>query len=446
MGFAPGPATTMSLKLRLPSEVEFGIAGGKMGGGPVGPVPSGVESGSSRKPTEPATVEEQKPIEPEPEITAVEKPKPSKTPRPRPRPKPPQPAPDAGKRQTVDGGIDGIKSDAAVPGAPGGGAAFAGEGGLYGQGSGGLYGGMFGTGDGPAGAHLALRLDMKRIRESALVLEVGPLLEVIPGWKRVLGGSGFEPLDHFQRVFVASPNLERSRIVIAARHRRGNRAVRSAADRLARKSGKPVAWSQREGIPTAPWRSRDRTARIVSLTGTDHFLLSRPQDLPRVLSVARALARRGKPAAGTVPGGHTASLLSLEPGEAMVLNVEGARHYVRGEVKNVPLRIRIALSGAPPDRTHLVANGAYDAPGQAAKACAALEALRPALALRQEVALAGLRSAIEEAVIAQDRDQVRVEMDLTLHQTRYLLQYLRQALIRYAGRSPLAQRSSASPQ
>jgi hypothetical protein len=71
----------------------------------------------------------------------------------------------------------------------------------------------------PPGAQIAVRVDMQRIRASPIAEDVRGLLAAIPDWKALLDGSGIDPVDDIDRLLLATPNLQRSRVVIAGRYR-----------------------------------------------------------------------------------------------------------------------------------------------------------------------------------------------------------------------------------
>src|SRR4051794_21699416 len=70
----------------------------------------------------------------------------------------------------------------------------------------------------PAGAQIALRVNMARIRDSELAPDVRTLLEAVPDWRLILGGSGIDPLRDLERLYLASPDLKRSSVIIAGEY------------------------------------------------------------------------------------------------------------------------------------------------------------------------------------------------------------------------------------
>jgi hypothetical protein len=94
------------------------------------------------------------------------------------------------------------------------------------------------------------------------------------------------------RVFVARPNLTHADLVVSARFRGGQGFVQRAADRLAQERGTSAGFRQEGALKVAPWYSHGPTEREVALVAPDQLVIARPSDVPRVLSVSAALARR----------------------------------------------------------------------------------------------------------------------------------------------------------
>jgi hypothetical protein len=356
-----------------------------------------------------------------------------------PKPRKPKPAPDPNAfNRAVDAGTpaapDLHASDAAIAASAvateqGQAAARSGEGSVdhaLGDGSG------AGLGDGsyaPAGATLALNVDLERVRKTALVLEAHALLDIIPEWQLLLSGSGLDPLRDLQRVFVATPNLERASLVVSARHRLPHARIAAAVEQLAAEQRQPAQFREHGGFDVAPWRNRGPTERVIALTGRDQFTISRASDLPRVLGVAQALARlrsqQGFEQRELVEQG---GLLAMQPNEAVALWIEGVPKYVHGDVPGVPRSLRMSIYHVDQFNSELRVRGEYASADAAAAALTAVEATREQLSNDPKVIFVGLKSALDSARIEQDRSALQLQVRLTLHQTRYLLRYVTRAL------------------
>jgi hypothetical protein len=309
-------------------------------------------------------------------------------------------------------------------------AAVSGEGEHADGGGAGLGSGMGpGSGYAPAGATIALNVDMQRIRKTALVLETEALLDIIPEWQALLAGSGIEPMRDLQRVFIASPTLERSSVVIAADHQLPRERVASAVTQLASEQGKPAPFQAYSGYDVAAWRNRGPTERSIALTGAHQFTITRTSDLQRVLQVADSLAeiRKGQGVSNGELDRH-GGLLAMEDREAVALWVEGAHKYLRSESAAVPESVRLSLFPVDQFNTELSVRAQYRSAQAATEAQAALAALQHELSDHPRVMFLGLKSAVDKAEVEQLGAALRLHVKLTLHQTRYLMGYVTRAL------------------
>ncbi|MEC7525532.1 MAG: hypothetical protein VYE22_36950 [Myxococcota bacterium] len=274
----------------------------------------------------------------------------------------------------------------------------------------------------PAGSQIALRMDVGRIRRSPLAGDVRALIAAIPDWTAMLDGSGIDPLDDLDRVLIATPNLQRSRLIIAGRATADADAIRAAATRLASAAGTPIAWEQRHGVEVAPWRSRDDTERVIAIIGPRHFIISRPQDLPRVLAVARNRS------AETEEEEHFAdALLSMEEGEGLSLEVEGARNFARnsprrqGPIEMVPLALRLALSEEADQRVAARSRWRYEGETQAEEAAGYWDRMREGYGRNPVVAFMGIGGILQRATIEPEGDHFEGNVDMQMTELGRLL-------------------------
>lgn len=190
----------------------------------------------------------------------------------------------------------------------------------------------------PAGAQLALRIDMDRVRGSPVGEDVASMLRVVPDWRALLGESGVDPVRDLSRVLIATPDLQRSSIIVAGRLSSGAPEPRALAERFAGAQGLEIEWRARAGVPSTRWPSPDGIERDVALVGERHFVIARPRDLPRVLAIAAARrARRGE----DLPPAD--ALLTMGEGEGLSVEVENVAVFVRRSPCPVPLRLRAGI-------------------------------------------------------------------------------------------------------
>lgn len=385
------------LELRMPTEVEFGLVDG----------------------------------DDDPEPAPAPPPPP-----PPPKPKPKQKPVDDGFGEVVDAGPEEeVLPDASVPDAAVPDAAVPFEG-PFGDGETvGATGEGFGVGEGghgmgkyaPPGAQIGLHVDLDVVRGTSLRLEEKALLGIIPEWRKLLAGSGLDPLGSkmMQRVFVATPDLKRAHLVVSVGFKGGTAGVERAVKRMAR--GKPAEWTEQNGYRVAPWHNRGPTKRILALVSDNQFTITRPVDLPRVLSVARAMARR-QAREGIKGRGGASGLLGMFENEAVALTVEDTSLFVVGSPKGLPKSIRISVSPIDEFHARLVARGRYDSPAEAGAAIEFLEDLRRRIIDHPRIEFLGLRTGLEGAKIKREKNVAMIDFYLTLHQTRHLVNMVTRAL------------------
>jgi hypothetical protein len=312
----------------------------------------------------------------------------------------------------------------------------------------------------PAGAQLALRLDLALVRASPLAPEARALLAAIPDWQMVLEGSGVEPVSAMDRVLIASPSLRRDRMVLAGSLAAGDVAlVRASVARLAATRGLPAPWRTVDGREVAPWANVDATPRHIALLDARHFAIARLEDLPVVLALAEARAAAqspgsrppGDPAppdAGVPPLTGPEALLWMPPETVVMGEVDGARRLVRGATERLPERLRVALVALPENRAALEIEGSYTHATELASALAFAEARRKALLEDTVTALPlrmmGLWPLLAAAQIQTlDGTRLYVRLELNQAQLRAILTYVRAALEARAQR--MAAAASAGP-
>jgi hypothetical protein len=350
----------LELEFQLPSEAEFGV----------------LEEPEDEPPPPPP--EPSPPVQPEPSPAAAEPtaPKPAK-PKPAKPPEPPLPAALA---------------------AAGGAAKFA-----------------------PKGSQLALRLDLDRLRNHVLADEAGALLSAIPDVRALLDGSGVDPLRDLSRLFLASPDLRRQHVVMAGKYAGDESVPRAAVARLAEHKGLPAPWRSQRGIATAPWHNDDQTERVVALLGPSVFAITRPDDLPRVLAVARATrAQLAHADAGE-------ALVHMDERELMNVAVENARSFVRGaraQLAPEQLVISVLEQAADPQQLELSAKAHYPDADQAENALKYWEQLRARYASHALVALMNLDRLLRDLKLARRDSELTLELTVPPRQARLLLRFL----------------------
>lgn len=227
-------------------------------------------------------------------------------------------------------------------------------------------------GDGPSrippGAQLAIRLDLARVRASPLRTAVQELLSEIPDWQILLDGSELDPIEDLDRILLASPNLQRSRLIMAGRHIHDEAFARAAVARMASSQGRRAPWRTDHGVQVAPWFAHDETERVVALVGPQHFTVSRAEDLPRILALMAARGERDADEEGLEQARGADALLNLGEGEVVSFEVEGAQRFVRGRVDHIPERLRVGIREREDGMIELLGTAFYEDPAAAEEA------------------------------------------------------------------------------
>ena len=264
---------------------------------------------------------------------------------------------------------------------------------------------------------------MKRIRESPLGPDVTQFLQGVPDWQLILAGSGIDPVADLDRLLVATPNLQRSRLVLAGKHRHDETFARKSVKRLARSRGKAVRWKQRYGVPTAAWHNRDATLRTIALLSTHHFSITRRQDLQRVLALAKARELRDAQKEGLVAARGPDALLSMGPEEALALEVEGVHRFIIGSVKHVPVRLRVAVRETGPNEATVSALATYTSPEEAAAAAEYWKQVATFYSKQLILSLAGFGKTFRKMEFLPADERVSVTFTLNADQIRFILSY-----------------------
>jgi hypothetical protein len=248
-------------------------------------------------------------------------------------------------------------------------------------------------------------------------------LRGVPDWQLILDGSGIDPVADLDRLLVATPNLQRSRLVLAGKHRREATFARKSVKRLARSRGKTVRWKSRHGVPTAPWHNRDQTRRSIALLSSHHFSITRRQDLVRLLALMKARELRDAEEEGLVASRGPDALLSMGPGEALALEVEGVHRFVIGNVKHVPARLRVAVRETGPNEATVGVLATYATPTEASKAASYWKNVASFYSKQLIVSLAGFGKTLRRMDVQVDDNRVSVTFKLNADQIRFILSY-----------------------
>lgn len=294
----------------------------------------------------------------------------------------------------------------------------------------------------PPGAQLALRIDVARIRRSPLGTDVTSFLAAVPDWQLLLDGSGIDPVQDLDRLLIASPNLQRSKLVLAGRHGHDATFVDRSVRRMATARGRRAPWKRRFGVRTAPWHNRDQTRRVLASLSTSHFTITRPQDLQRVLAMAKARELRDAENEGLIAARGPDALLSMGPEEAISLEIEGVHRFVRGSVKHVPTKLRVAIRETGADEATVTVLATYASSGEADDASRYWKRVADFYSQQLFVSLAGFGKTLRRLELAPEGTRIEISFTLNADQIRFILSYLEGRL---QARPPSRTRRQAAP-
>jgi len=313
----------------------------------------------------------------------------------------------------------------------------------------------------PAGAQIALRLDLAVVRASPLSTDTAALLAAIPDWQRLLDGAGVDPVTALDRVVIATPSLSQTHMVMAGQLAQpGPGLVRAAVASLAQARGVTAPWTRMDGRPVAPWANADSVPRHVALLDERHFAIGQLDDLPKVLALAQARSQQAPSSAppGDAPAdagmptppplSGTEALLWMPPETVVSLEIDGARNLLRGQPTLAPTALRVALVNLPDARVRLEAEARYPDEVQA-------QATLKEIVRRQNAALQnpltmmalgamGLHTLVRDLTPDVSPDGLlRSRVELTYPQVKGMLAYIRTSLAARAERAAAARAAAA---
>jgi len=287
----------------------------------------------------------------------------------------------------------------------------------------------------PPGAQLALRVDMKRVRESPLAADVTSFLKGVPDWQLLLDGSGIDPVADLDRLLVATPNLQRSRLALAGRHRHDERFARASVQRLARSRGQSVRWRQRHGVSTAAWYNLDETPRTIALLSPHHFSITRRQDLERVLAMTKVRELQDADKEGLIATRGPDALLSMGPHEVISLEIEGVHQFIIGNIKHIPLRLRVAVQETGADEATVSVLATYASEEDARAASIYWKKVTAFYSQQLITTIAGFGKTLRRMDLDPEKERIEVSFKLTADQIRFVLSYA-EGRMRGASRVP----------
>ncbi len=91
--------------------------------------------------------------------------------------------------------------------------------------------------------NVRIYLAMDLIRQSPLAPQLSSILKHVPQWQVLLGGTGIDPLQHFDHLSLSGPHMKSTRVVVAvADFNVSVPRMQNAIDAVVRRSGKTGRW------------------------------------------------------------------------------------------------------------------------------------------------------------------------------------------------------------
>jgi hypothetical protein len=182
----------------------------------------------------------------------------------------------------------------------------------------------------PKGAVIAVLIDVQALRTSPHRQHYAQIVRAMPDYVRVMGNSGEDPIDVYDRILVASANPRRlTDTVLVASTSRPEAEVIALLDKAA---GETLAWERGTGgkhaRPKTSWWANDKDPRVFMRSGKG--------------SVAFAHPKHGKWYARAVKRGRKRGFPPRLQGAVLVAEVEDLGLRLGGGLPR-PARARVAL-------------------------------------------------------------------------------------------------------
>ncbi len=131
---------------------------------------------------------------------------------------------------------------------------------------------------GPAGSVLTVVVDSEALRASPHRRHYQLLVQAVPDYQRVVGQSGLDPIDVYDRVLMSSPDPTRlTETVLVATTARDDKELSALLDQVA---GEKLSWKKEKGIRTArpdgAWWVERGDPRVFMRAGSGTVAFAKP--------------------------------------------------------------------------------------------------------------------------------------------------------------------------
>lgn len=213
---------------------------------------------------------------------------------------------------------------------------------------------------------VVMRLDMARVRASAVSADIASLVRSYPTWQQLLGSSGIDPVRDFDLVLVTAAAAQGSDSgTMLIRHRLTNERVREAVLAMAVDQGAPPEWRRVDGFDVVDWPAQTEVPRVVVITAEHELLVTTAAELDAALAVAHDHRLRREGDEVVEPALH------LDDGVIASLRVDELSDRWRARVEHPPERLEAILREAPAEPGGEASRFAIDADATYADAASA---------------------------------------------------------------------------
>jgi len=267
------------------------------------------------------------------------------------------------------------------------------------------------------GDTVTMRLDMVRVRESAVSSDIGSLIRSYPTWNDLLGRSGIDPIADFERVLVTSQGAGTDDATMVIVHNLTEAQVREAVLQMSVDEGAPPQWREVDGFDVVEWPAETETPRLVVIAGPHELVVTTEAELEAVVAVAHDHRLRREADEVVEP--------ALELADDVIATVRASEisDRFRARIQHPPDSFEVELRDDPeePERMNLSLRGAYPDAAAAEQARAWADEQRRFYAGQMLVRAVGLNRPLEEATIAVDGVNLTIDASFTEEEVQRVL-------------------------
>ncbi|MFK7988769.1 MAG: hypothetical protein AB8I08_22305 [Sandaracinaceae bacterium] len=276
---------------------------------------------------------------------------------------------------------------------------------------------------------VVMRLDMTRVRASAISDDIAGLVRSYPTWQELLGNSGIEPVRDFERVLVSAPGGMAGESVMVLRHNMTEARVREAVLSMAVEGAAPPAWRQEDGFDVVDWPAQTEVPRVVVISAEHELIVATPGELARILEVAADhRLRRGANADAIIE-----PQLQLPTGTIVTVSATEVSSSVASRLPHPPQAFALEVTDdqAEEGRMQLDAQADYADAAAAEAARSWVAGQRDQYAGHMMVRAVGLDRVLREAEIGAEGTQVQLGASFTEEELQRVIGLL--ALLQIGG-------------